>query len=159
MTVRNWFFGVASLLIVATALLLASQHVHSSPGIFYKPAPLELNDNQVLNVYYFHGNVRCSTCKRIEKYTTQAIQQGYLKPLGQHTLQLKTVNVEAEGNGHYVEDFQLMTRSVVLELTEDGKTLSWQRLDRVWQLVNDEQKFTNYLYKEIERITQDKPSV
>ena len=65
------------------------------------------------------------------------------------------VNLESKGNDHYIDDFQLITRSVVLAVEQGGKVIEYRRLDGVWQLFTDEQKFTNYIYREIGLITNN----
>lgn len=113
------------------------------------PPAIELAEQQVLKVYYFHGNARCRSCKLIESFTTQAVEQGFASAINQGRVNLQTVNLETRGNDHFIEDFQLITRSVVIAVEQDGKTVSYRRLDKVWQLIDDQQAFTNYLFREI----------
>lgn len=137
------------LLPLAVLLSLASAHLRAETELAIAPPAIKLADNQVLSVYYFHGNVRCTSCQLIEEHTIAAIQQGYSAPLTQGIVQLKMVNLEAAGNGHFIEDFQLITRSVVLAVERDGQVIEYRRLDRVWDLFKDQQAFTNYIYREI----------
>ena len=137
------------LLPLAVLLSLAATHLRAESELAIAPPAITLADNQVLNVYYFHGNVRRTSCKLIEEHTIAAIQQGYSAPLAQGIVALKMVNLEAAGNGHFIEDFQLITRSVVLAVERDGQVVEYRRLDRVWQLFNDQQAFNNYIYREI----------
>ncbi|MCL1094049.1 nitrophenyl compound nitroreductase subunit ArsF family protein [Shewanella kaireitica] len=137
------------LLPLAVLLSLASAHLRAETELAIAPPAIKLADNQVLSVYYFHGNVRCTSCQLIEEHTTAAIQQGYSAPLAQGIVALKVVNLEAAGNGHFIEDFQLITRSVVLAVEHNGQVIEYRRLDRVWDLFKDQQAFTNYIYREI----------
>jgi hypothetical protein len=99
-------------------------------------------------VYYFHGNMRCASCKKIEAYTKEAIRSGFPKALKNGSLELKVVNVEDPGNDHYVEDFQLYSRSVVVEKRSGNKREQWKNLDRVWNLVRNKTAFMEYVQKE-----------
>jgi hypothetical protein len=99
-------------------------------------------------VYYFHGNMRCSSCKKIEAYTEEAIRSGFPEALKNGTLELKVVNVEDPGNDHYVEDFQLYTRSVVVEKRLGNKQDQWKNLVRVWSLVRNKSAFMEYVQRE-----------
>lgn len=38
-------------------------------------------------VYYFHGNTRCVTCKTIEKFTKEAVDQGFSEQVKKRTYQ------------------------------------------------------------------------
>lgn len=102
-------------------------------------------DSKVV-VYYFHGNVRCMTCRTIEAHTKEAINSGFSEALSNGRLEWRTVNVDSAGNEHFVQDFQLSTRSVVLELIEDGQRRRWKNLERVWELVRgDKADFLKYI--------------
>ncbi|MBY6186447.1 hypothetical protein KUV89_07455 [Marinobacter hydrocarbonoclasticus] len=153
MTFRSMVLALASVAAVFCGVLFAGtfQGQQDTP-IVYRPPALKLAENQQMNVYYFHGDVRCTTCKLIEKYTVEGVQQGFIIPIGQGRLQQMSINVDRPENAHFIADFELITRSVVVELTEDDMPVAWRRLDRVWELVADEQAFVDYLYAEMDRL-------
>jgi len=95
--------------------------------------------------FYFHGNTRCATCRAIEAYTEEALRSGFPDELQKGKLVWLVVNIEEPGNEHYVDDYQLSTRSVVLVEMENGNEKKWQRLDKVWELVRDKRAFTSYI--------------
>ena len=95
--------------------------------------------------FYFHGNTRCATCRAIEAYTEEALRSGFPDELQKGKLVWLVVNVEEPGNEHYVDDYQLSTRSVVLVEMENGNEKKWQRMDKVWELVRDKGAFTSYI--------------
>ncbi len=99
--------------------------------------------------YYFHGNVRCTTCRTIESYAKEAIHTGFADALKDGRLEWRVVNVEDPDNDHFVQDFQLSTRSVVLERIADGKPQEWKNLPRVWELVRgNKNDFLKYIQDE-----------
>jgi hypothetical protein len=98
--------------------------------------------------FYFHGNVRCATCRKIEAYADEAIAQGFVDELASGRLAWRVVNIEEPEDKHFVEDFQLVTRSVVLAEFRDGEVVRWQNLDKVWQLVRDKERFVGYVQDE-----------
>jgi hypothetical protein len=104
------------------------------------PAP-----DQRLVVYYFHGNKRCNTCRTIEAYTEEAIRTGFPDELRSGRLVWIPVNVDVPENGHFVEDFGLTTRTVVLVDVDQGNEEKWTKLDRVWQLVQNKEAFVDYI--------------
>jgi len=114
------------------------------------PAPLEAGDaGWKVIVYYFHGNVRCITCVTIESYAKKAVEEGFPEALSSGHLEWRVVNVEEPGNAHYVQDFQLTTRSVVLQRLVDGKGKEWKNLQRVWELIRgDKEDFLKYIQGE-----------
>jgi len=94
---------------------------------------------------YFHGNARCATCRKIEAYADEAIAQGFVDELESGRLTWRVVNIDESANRHFIEDFQLVTRSVVLVEYRNGKVLRWENLDKVWQLVRSKDKFVSYV--------------
>jgi len=96
-------------------------------------------------VYYFHGHTRCWTCRTIEAFTREAVESAFGPELETGEVEMRVVNVEEPGNGHFVEDYQLATRSVVLVDVVGGRERRWQRLDEVWNLVNDKASFMEYI--------------
>jgi hypothetical protein len=98
--------------------------------------------------YYFHGNKRCNTCRTIEAYAEESIRTGFARELETGMLEWRVVNVEESGNEHFVQDYQLSTRSVVLVDMRDEKQTRWKNLARTWELVREKQAFVTYIQEE-----------
>jgi hypothetical protein len=122
-------------------------------------APLPLTEvksqNSKLIAYYFHGTFRCSTCRTIEQYSHDAIQTYFAKELGNGRLEFRPVNIEEPENKHFIQDYQLVTRSLVLSLMSDGKETKWKNLADVWKLVRDKDKFFQYVKDEVEHFLKE----
>ncbi len=100
-------------------------------------------------VYYFHGQFRCHSCTRIEELTRKAIQQGFQKELSSGSIQFRPVNIDTPSNEHYVRDYRLETRSVILSKMNGSKEISWKNLPLVWDYLGDEKAFLGYIINEI----------
>jgi len=109
----------------------------------------ESAERQVI-VYYFHGKTRCYTCKRIERLTKEAVQEFFEDEIGAGFVELKVINVDEKENTHFTEDYQLYTKSVVVSHTTDGIERRWKNLQKVWELVHDEEAFEKYIRSEVE---------
>ncbi len=96
-------------------------------------------------VYYFHGDLRCPTCYRLEQYSKGAIEGNFKDALASGKLEFKVVNVEDKGNEHYTNDYRLYTKSLVLSLVRDGKETKWKNLDKIWEYVGNKQRFIDYV--------------
>ncbi|QIZ77559.1 nitrophenyl compound nitroreductase subunit ArsF family protein [Ferrimonas lipolytica] len=149
MNLQSYLLKACAPLLIVFGLLSTPAQAGNDTNINYQPVPIELAANQQLNVYYFHGNARCTTCKKMERYTVNAMQQGYASQLEQGQVNVKITNLEQSQNYHYIQDFELITRAVVLEIEQDGKPIAWRRLDEVWNAVTSEQRFTDYIYAQI----------
>jgi hypothetical protein len=62
------------------------------------------------------------------------------------------MNVDAPENEHFVEDYELSTRSVVLVEILDGKQKQWKKLSQAWELVGDKPAFTVYIQEEARKL-------
>ena len=111
--------------------------------------------NAKVIAYYFHGTFRCTTCRTIEEYSHDAIQTYFAKELGNGKLEFRPVNVDEPENKHFIQDYQLVTRSLVLSLVSDGKEKKWKNLPEVWKLVRDKEKFYQYVKDEVERYVKE----
>jgi hypothetical protein len=121
------------------------------------PSPLtEVKaQNSKLIAYYFHGTFRCTTCRTIEEYSHDAIQAYFAKELRKGRLEFRPVNVEEPGNKHFIQDYQLVTRSLVLSLLSDGREKKWKNLADVWKLVRDKDKFFQYVKDEVAKLLKE----
>ena len=95
--------------------------------------------------YYFHGEFRCSTCRKLEALSRESIEEGFPEQLKSGELRFEVVNMETPETKHFVEDFQLTTKSLVLVEYKDGKVIRWQNLPKIWELVRNEAKFVRYV--------------
>lgn len=112
------------------------------------PVPTPAADRKVV-VYYLHTTTRCASCYRIENWAEATVLEDFAPEMGAGLLQWKVLNVEEPGNEHFVEDYQLFTKSVVLSEVKNGREVRWKRLDRVWDLLGDQTAFRLYLDREI----------
>lgn len=101
-------------------------------------------------VYYFHGTRRCATCRKFEAYTTELMKTTFAQQLKSRKLEFRVVNVDEPQNEHYVYDYKLTTRSVVLADYRDGEEIRWKNLNQIWQCVRDKQVFMDYVRDETE---------
>ena len=104
-----------------------------------------LEESRTIVVYYFHGNRRCNTCRTIETYTEEAIQSGFPEELGSGQVEWRAVNVDQPENKHFIDDFELSTRTVVFVDMRNGAQQKWLKLEKVWELVRDRPGFFNYI--------------
>jgi hypothetical protein len=102
-------------------------------------------------VYYFHGERRCKTCLTIEAYAKETVDTRFAKQLGSGELAWKVVNYDGEGNGQFVEEFGLVSASLVVVETEGGEVVRFEVLQKVWSLVRDKTGFQSYVRDSILR--------
>lgn len=107
-------------------------------------------------VYYFHGNVRCPSCTLLEEYSEEAVKQGFPSEISSGKLEFRSVNVDEEANRHFITDYQLVSRSVVVSRIENGKEAEWKNLDNIWNLFRNRDKFIEYVRDETKKVMEKK---
>jgi hypothetical protein len=98
--------------------------------------------------YYFHVNVRCTTCRAIETYSSQAIHKRFKDDMAAGRLEWRLVNVQNPENRHFIEDFKLFTKSLVLVRIQDGRQQEYKVLNDTWELVRTPELMGQYVEKE-----------
>lgn len=106
-------------------------------------------ENNHLSVYYFHGNFRCSTCYKIEQYAKEAIETNFKAELASGKMVFKAINVEEKGKEHFIDDYQLYTKSLIISLVKDGKETKYKNLTKVWEYIRNKQMFFDYVKNEV----------
>ncbi len=107
------------------------------------PSPEAAAAEPELIVYYFHGNTRCATCRKIEAQAGEALTADLAAELAAGRVQWLPVNIDEPGNEHFVQDYQLHTRSVVL-VRPDGAA-PYRNLEEIWSLVGSPDAYRAYI--------------
>lgn len=100
-------------------------------------------------VYYFHGTFRCYSCNMIEKNTKEVIEESFKDALASGKLEFKPVNIEVRGNEHFVKEYKLYSKAVVLSLVKEGKEVRSENLAEIWQHSRNKKAFSEYIVKEV----------
>ena len=109
----------------------------------------EKSTQDYIIAYYFHGNLRCFNCYRIEQYSKEAIEQYFKDELSSGKLVFKIINIEEKGNEHFIKDYQLYTKSLIISLVKNDKEVKFDNLVKVWEFLGNKQKFYDYVKDEI----------
>lgn len=99
--------------------------------------------------YYFHVTARCTTCRMIQDYTEEALATNFRDVLATGDLEWRPVNIQRPENRHFVQDYQLYARSVVIARFRDGRQVEWKNLEDVWDLLEGKPAFVNYVQRQV----------
>lgn len=113
-------------------------------------------DAKLAVVYYFYTNARCSSCKTIEEYTRAAVEENFTAGYKGWNVVFKGVNVDEEPGKHFVQDYWLNSKSVVVQKFSGDKALQWGKLEKVWQLLDDKDAFIDYITVETHKLLDEK---
>ena len=131
---------VTLLVVVLAAAVLAP----SATFVTADEVPVESSETEIV-AYYFHGNMRCATCRKLEAYSKEAITEGFAEELASGQLAWRVVNTDEKENAHFVKDFELVTKSLVLAEIRNGEVVRFENLKLIWQLVRDQDGFLKYV--------------
>jgi hypothetical protein len=134
--------------VAASIVVLAAQALRpTAPAAPASPAASPGGDTVI--VWYFRTSMRCPSCLKIEAYAHEAVQKHFADELKSGRLVWRVVNVEEPGNEHYIQDYQLVTKSVIVSTVRDGRQTAWKNLDRIWELIPDKPGFIAYVRDEV----------
>jgi len=125
---------LALFLLTSVGFLVAKGQKDASPA---SSQAADTTADQAVTAYYFHGNTRCQTCRAIESYTKQALEEEFPQELADGRLQIEIINLDQAENEHFVDDFQLTSRAVVLARTDAAGEQVWKGLPQVWDWVHE----------------------
>jgi len=140
---------IFSILLTITALFFSNCIAEQ------KITPKKFNRADKVIAYYFHGNYRCASCTKLEKYSRDAITKYFDKEIKEGFLIFKTANTDLSENKHFLQDYQLYTKSLVLIAVKNNKTLKWKNLDKTWQHLNNKNDFYKYVQTETRKFLEE----
>jgi hypothetical protein len=106
---------------------------------------------EVIQVTYFSSDVRCATCVRIERLTRETVAKNFAAELASGLIVLQTINLDGPGNEHFVQDYQLVSKTVIVSDRAKGQEVQWENLQEVWSKQKDEQAFETYIVDAVRR--------
>jgi len=144
---KNIFILTIAMLLAFFAFGFTAQ-LTNNEGIDTTETKETSQTSEIVLAYYFHGDVRCATCRRLESYSHLAIETGFKEKIDDSTLIWKSVNFDEKANKHFIDDYKLYTKAVILSRVKDGKEIEWKNLDKIWNLVGNKDRFMDYVQSE-----------
>jgi hypothetical protein len=147
-------------LVVSLCLILASPFVSGALS-WAEPAKGLVGENQEtpelqVLVTYFYTTHRCPTCKKLEAYSRQAIEEGFPRELAEGKIRFRALNLDEPENSRYIEEYKLVTKSLIVSLHRNGKEIKWKNLPDIWKLVGDQEKFVEYVQREAQGFLEER---
>jgi hypothetical protein len=133
----------------------AAQSVVSTPAsgsanpVASAPAAEPKDLRNGIMAYYFHRTLRCKTCLSIEGQAKVAIEAGFAGELANGLIAWRAVNIEAPGDEHFQQDFEIDRQTLMFVEMRDGRAVRSTKLERVWDLVEDPGSFQEYVSSEM----------
>ncbi len=104
---------------------------------------------KTVTAYYFFMKPRCATCNKLESYAKEAVEEGFPEQAKAGHVKFVAVNCDEPENEHYLTDYMLETKALVLIAREDGKPDDWRNLKEIWDKVGEKPVYLDYVRDEI----------
>lgn len=140
--------------VILCSIVIAAIFAAGFVCIGYSQAAENQPANAVM-VYYFHGNFRCQNCYNMEQWTKELMDTCFKEQVGAGRLVFKMFNTDEKENQHFLNDYKLYTKSVVLSLVKDGKEVRYDNLAKIWDCLRSKEKFQEYVKTEIEKYLKE----
>ncbi len=108
--------------------------------------------------YYFHWTLRCPACLTIERLAEEIIVHYFPVEIEDALLEYRAIDAEQPEHLYFIDDYELVTPSLILVKVENGQPTRWKLLDQVWDLYEDEASFSGYIQAEVSDFLYAAPS-
>ena len=139
---------------VVLAPLLAFIMLFCATGGIVAQETSPIKESRVV-AYYFHTNARCSNCHNMEKWTREALDEGFGDEIKSGRLDLRIINLDVKGNEHFAIEYQLFTKSVILSLVKGAREMKFVNLTKIWEYLTNKEKFKAYIKEEVARYMKE----
>lgn len=106
-------------------------------------------------VTYFHTTFRCHACTLLEEYSRDTVEKRFAKEIEQGKVVFRHVNIQEAKNQHFIKDYKLYTKSLVVSEVKNGKETRWKNLPDIWRLLRNREQYERYVANEIEDYLKD----
>lgn len=151
---KSWLKAVlalAAVVTVAISLYLGRQALDASPVATQVVTVRPGVTPDVIKVTYFSSDVRCYTCVRIEQLTRQTVERHFAPELASGRIAFQVINLDGPGNRHFIEDYRLISKTVIVSDLAAGEEVRWENLQDVWTRQKDERAFEAYVVDAVRR--------
>lgn len=81
----------------------------------------------------------------MERFTQSTVTDGYADDCAKGTVRFLSLNTDDLVNAHFIDDFHLTMKLVVLAEERDGTVVRFAHLVRAWDELKDEAGFKAYI--------------
>jgi hypothetical protein len=98
---------------------------------------------------YFLIGTRCVSCKKIEALARATAEQDFAAELAANKLVFRVIDTGEPANHHYLKNYQISSKTVVISRRVEGKETTWKDMEKVWELLDDAPAYRAYLGAQI----------
>lgn len=100
-------------------------------------------------VTYFTTDVRCDSCRTIERLSRRAIEEGFPAELASGTVVFRVVNTDLAENEHFIDEYRITNKTVIVSHQLNGEESEYMNRQKVWELLDDPDAFIRYVQQPV----------
>lgn len=104
-----------------------------------------------IEIILFHSTNRCYSCNKMEELVKKTLEERFKRDLDSGRIVFKEVNWEQPENSQLVSKYKVTGLSVFINEIENW-TDNIKEETALWRLLEDEEKFKNYLSDKINKL-------
>jgi len=108
-------------------------------------------------MYYFSQGKECSTCDKLESYSHETLHTYFKDDIEAQSMAWRKVDLDDPEHEHFVTDFDLFSKSIVLVEYRDGEQIRWNNLTEIWDRVFEKKGFLEYIRAETQGFKDASP--
>ena len=144
--------SVLLLVVLGSLAIWANREFRESAEAAKQPTPAEnlpvVDGPQVVMTYFLIGN-RCASCRKIEALARETAEKDFSAELASNKLVFRVVGTDEPANRHYLNDYKLSSKTVIISQRLEGRETKWKDMKEVWNLLDDPPAYHAYLGAQI----------
>ena len=89
---------------------------------------------------------------KIEDYAHKALEEEFADEYRKGEIEWRTANYDDPANKQLAVNYKVYSSTVVLVRVAEGKTTDWRNLEQVWDFVDEEDAFKQYVQAEAQEL-------
>ena len=81
----------------------------------------KVNTQDYVEIVYFHGKQRCITCRAIEKYAKEVVEQDFAKELKQDKVRFKVIDISTPEGETIADKYEVSWSAIFINKISNGK--------------------------------------
>jgi hypothetical protein len=81
----------------------------------------------------------------MERLAAEVIDDRFGERQRDGSVVFRAVNLETDATRHFISDFEMANKAVVMVERSGGKNLAWRRLDAIWEKIADDAEYSDYI--------------
>lgn len=146
--ITTW--ALVALAVAGAAVAIKNKVAPTAAAPAAAEAAVALPDDGVV-VTYFTTDVRCPSCLKIEALSRETVTTRFPEDFESGRLVFRVVNTGRPENRHFLDDYKLVSKTVIVSRRQAGKEQDWVNLQDVWLKLDDPAAFRSYVGDAVKR--------